>query len=62
MFHVSLLELYQRRPGFNPSERPEAIKLDSDEEYEVEEILDYRVRYKKLEFYVRWKGYTPADD
>lgn len=61
VFHVSLLEPYKCRPGENPASRPEAALLDGDEEwYEIEEILDDRRRRGRIEYLVRWTGYTPA--
>lgn len=39
---------------------PEPVYLEDEDEpeYEVEEILDSRVRWKKLEYLVKWKGYN----
>ena len=54
VFYVSLLELYRVRAGEslrNPS--PELIDEDSEPEYVVEEILDYRLYNSKLEYLVR---------
>jgi hypothetical protein len=63
VFHVSLLEPYKSRPGEDPASHPEAELLDGDEEwYEIEEILDDRRRRGRIEYLVRWAGYTPAHD
>ncbi|XP_034249602.1 chromobox protein homolog 3 isoform X2 [Thrips palmi] len=35
---------------------------DGPESFEVESILDSRVRHGKQQFKIRWKGYGPADD
>ena len=62
-FHVSLLETYQDNPL--PSQvKPPAppIEIDGNEEYELEEILDSRHRYKKLQYRAKWKGYTAEHD
>jgi len=61
VFHVSLLEPYQRRAG----EGLEAVQpdlVDANEELEVKEVLDRRVRNGKEEFLIRWQNYGPADD
>ena len=34
----------------------------SEEEYEVEKILDKRVRKGKVEYYVKWKNWDNPDD
>jgi len=34
------------------------VEVEGEEEYVVEEILDSCLRYKKLEFLVKWEGYT----
>ena len=58
-FHVSLLEKYYENPF---PERvvppPPPIEIDGEEEFEVDEILDSRYRYHKLQYFVSWKGYT----
>ena len=62
-FHVSLLETYQDNPL--PSQvkpPPPPIEIDGNEEYELEEILDSRYRYKKLQYSAKWKGYTAEHD
>ena len=62
-FHVSLLETYQDNP--RPSQvkpPPPPIEMDGNEEYELEEILNSRYRYKKLQYKAKWKGYTAEHD
>jgi len=34
------------------------VEVEGEEEYIVEEILDSRLRHNKLEFLVKWEGYT----
>jgi hypothetical protein len=34
----------------------------SEEEYELERILNHRQRKGKTQFFVRWKGFTPTHD
>ena len=36
---------------------PLAIQVDGVEEFEVNSILDSRIRRRKLEYYVDWVGY-----
>lgn len=59
VFNVSLLrsfveDVIAERP------RPKAslpVIVDGQEEYKVERILDSRIRYRRLEYLVSWKGY-----
>ena len=51
VFHISLLE-----PA--PPDAPLQEEFEAtDEEYEVERILDHRVSNDQKEYYVKWKGY-----
>ena len=34
----------------------------SDEEYEVEKIIDKRIRKGAVEYYVKWKGWEDPSD
>ena len=58
IFHVFLLEPYNTsqilRRIIPP---PPPIKIDHDVEYEVEEILDSRLRFRRLEYFIHWKSY-----
>lgn len=58
-FHVSLLEPYRRRQGYDT---PEPQDIDGEEEWEVEQILDDVGLGSKRKFYVRWKGFSEAYD
>ncbi|EDN02416.1 hypothetical protein HCAG_00280 [Histoplasma mississippiense (nom. inval.)] len=61
VFHVSLLEPYNRRNGALPEPGPELV--DGEEEYQVEEILEKRQRKNKPpEYLVRWTGWGPSGD
>jgi hypothetical protein len=61
VFHVSLLEPYQRRPG-DATELPLPIPIEGEEEWQVEQILDHRVRRGKRQYLVRWLGFPPSED
>jgi RNase H-like domain found in reverse transcriptase/Integrase zinc binding domain/Chromo (CHRromatin Organisation MOdifier) domain/Integrase core domain len=58
VFHVSLLEpvLHNDIPGRVQEPSPPVI-VDDQEEYEVEEVLDSRIRRRKLQYFVHWKGW-----
>lgn len=65
VFHASKLIPYNE-PEYEvqkPS-KPPPLVIDNKEEYEVDKILKSRRtgRSKKLEYYIRWKGYGPNDD
>jgi hypothetical protein len=63
VFHVSLLENYaeSRIPGRRIPPPPPTL-INNKEEYEVEEILDSRIRRGKTEYLVSWKGYSPSEN
>jgi transposase InsO family protein len=60
VFHVSLLEPAQLRPGFAPSNAttPELADQEGEELYEIESIVDHRERADGIQFRVRWKGWS----
>jgi hypothetical protein len=62
VFHVSLLEPYRRRPGEEQAVPPPPILIEDENEWEVEAILDERLRRGKRQFLVRWVGYPPSED
>jgi hypothetical protein len=58
VFHTSLLtpfKEYTEDPRSQPP--PPPIVVDDNEEYEIERIVDRRVRYKKVQYLVKWAGY-----
>lgn len=63
VFHVSLLKpaipdpFPERRSG-----PPEPILINGDKEYEVEAILDCRKRQNRVQYLIKWKGYSPEDN
>ncbi len=61
VFHVSLLDRYAPPiEGQHPSEpEPTIVAQEAAEsEYEVERILDSKIRYRKLYYHVQWAGYN----
>jgi hypothetical protein len=59
VFHVSLLKAYEKGEG--KIEVPPAEWISGRQYYEVELILDSRVRRKKREYLVKWKGFPFYD-
>ena len=62
VFHVSLLEKvspdnFNRQPIALPP-----VVIDSQEEYEVEKILNSKLVRNKIKYLVRWKGYGPEEN
>jgi len=62
-FHISLLEPYQdNRLPSQIKEPPPPIQIEGEEEYELDEIIDSRLHYNKLQYRAKWKGYSPEHD
>ena len=65
VFHVDLLTPYKETTfhGANYT-RPPPDLINNEEEYEVEEILDSRVRGRKrqVQYLVKWVGYPDSDN
>ena len=63
VFHVSQLKLYRKPTNEAQTyQKPDAIMTNaSQEEYEVEEIINHRKRHRgrttKIEYLILWKGY-----
>jgi len=65
VFHISLLRRWTPDPIAErpkPHHPPPDIAADGHVEYEVEVILDSRIRYRKLQYLVKWKGYGPEEN
>ena len=65
VFHVSLLEPYHRREGDGETPDVTPVEIQPEGDYwEVETILAHRDKSRRLgrEYYVRWKGFSPAED
>ena len=58
VFHVSLLEHAADNPYPGQQQPPPPpIEVDGEEEYSVDEVLDARIRYRKLQYLIKWTGY-----
>jgi hypothetical protein len=58
VFHISLLE--PTRGDLLPGQHlplPEPIVVDSESEYEVEEVVDSRVFQQQLQYLIKWCGW-----
>jgi len=65
-FHISSLKAYNEndpdRFASRRMDKPVPILIDNTEEWEPEQILDYRRQNNKDEFLVHWQGYERTDD
>ena len=62
-FHISLLELYNNNKLLSQrSEPPPPILIEGEPEYELEEIIDSRLHYNKLQYRAKWTGYSQEHD
>ena len=58
VFHAALLRQYRENEVYGANFTRPLPELEQGEEvYEVESILKHRKRGRKLQFYVKWKGY-----
>jgi len=59
-FHISLLKPYQdNRFPSQIKEHPSPIQREGEDEYKLDEIIDSRLHYNKLQYCAKWKGYSP---
>jgi len=62
-FHMSLLELYQDDKFCSQqAQPPPPIIIEGEPEYELEQIIDSRLHYGKLQYRAKWTGYPPEHD
>src|SRR6202035_2470125 len=62
VFHVSLLDPYRPNTITGRAQLPaHPIVLEDSLEWEVAAVLDSRIRYGKLEYFVDWVGYQPCE-
>ncbi|MBW0499552.1 hypothetical protein O181_039267 [Austropuccinia psidii MF-1] len=59
VFHISLLEPVKasKIPNWNQEPHPPII-IEAEEEWEVSQILDSKLKGKKLWYLVEWKGFS----
>jgi len=62
-FHILILVLYNddQLPS-QPLKPPPSIIIEAELKYELEEIIDLRLQYNKLQYRARWIGYTAEHD
>ena len=58
IINVSWLRLYKEPTAGQRISPPEPVEVEGQPEYEVEEVLDSRLKKGKLEYLVKWSGYT----
>jgi len=62
-FHISLLELYHNDKFSSQRTQPlPPIIIEGEPEYEVEQSIDSRLHYGKLQYRANWTGYPPEHD
>ena len=60
--HVSLLDPADNNPlPGQHNAPPPPVVVDEEEQWQVEEVLDTRIRRRHLEYLVKWVGYEQAD-
>ena len=58
VINVSRLRLYKEPTAGQRTIPSEPVEVEGQPEYEVEEVLDSRLKKGKLEYLVKWSGYT----
>jgi len=62
-FHISLLKLYHNdKFSSQRTQPPPPVIIEGEPEYELEEIIDSRLDYEKLQYRAKWTVYPPAHD
>jgi hypothetical protein len=65
VFHASLLTAYHETPQHRPNYiKPPPELIEGEHEYEVEAIVNHHLygRKKTLQYLLKWKGYSHADN
>ena len=60
VFHVFLLKPCDQSKGSIPPSPP--IVVDGEEKFEVEEVLDSETHYGKLQYLIKWLGYSVTNN
>ena len=59
-FHISLLKPYKdNKFPSQIQEPPSPIQIKGEDKYKLDEIIDSRLHYNKLQYRAKWKGYSP---
>ncbi|MBW0594229.1 hypothetical protein O181_133944 [Austropuccinia psidii MF-1] len=59
VFHISLLEPVKTSPIPNRHQEPlPPITIEEEEEWEVSQVLDSKLKGRKLWYLVEWKGFS----
>ena len=59
VFHIDMLEPHHENPFGGRVQTPGPIvESPHDDEYEVEEIIDSRIRRRQFAYLIKWKGYS----
>jgi hypothetical protein len=63
IFHATLLSAVTENDIHGPNpEPPPPDLIDGEEEYEVEGILNHRIRRGQTEYYIKWKNYDHEEN
>jgi len=60
--NVSRIRRYRDQVREQKVMPPPPVEIQGEMEYEVEKILSKRKRYRKVEYLVRWRGFTAEED
>jgi len=60
--NISRIHRYRDQVRGQKVTPPPPVEIQGETEYKVEKILSKRKRYGKVEYLVRWKGYTAEED
>ena len=58
---MSLLEVCNKLRG-DSIPLPPSIEVEDKEEFKVEEILNSKIQFRKLQYLIKWLGYPNTDN